>query len=545
MTTNYFRATLFAFFFFSFISVNAQSLEAEVDKVAAEYFKTNEPGGVISIFKNGNEIYKKAFGLANLESTIPMNSDMVFEIGSITKQFTAVAILQLVEQGKLHLNDPIFQYLPDYPVHGKQITIHQLLTHTSGIPNYTNMPQWANVWRNDLSPEETLNLFKNQPLDFKPGSQFNYTNSGYVVLGLLIEKVAGMPYAKYIEQFLFKPAGMSHTQFGSRNAIISNRVQGYQKGETYVNAEYLSFSQPYAAGALMSTASDLQLWNKAIRKGKLISKESLALAITNYKDGMDKNINYGYGWQTNSLYGSPTWEHGGGIFGFVSYVQYFPLEDLNIVVLTNCDSYNPEAISTKVATLLLNKKNIAYPAIYVEPQTTSRYVGDYIFDDFVTRSITLEEGVLYSQIPGGTKIKLIPIAENEFAYQDIIDARIRFDRKEKGYEATLTNRIFTKKGMIKTATEPKRKEITVSPLVLDTYLGSYSIAPNLNFEVLLENNQLYIHFPGQPKVALFATSTHHFFAKLVEATFEFKNNDKEPITVTIRQNGQTIIGTKK
>lgn len=545
MTTNYLSSTFFTFLFFSFISVNAQSLEAELDKVAAEYFQSNEPGGVISIYKNGTEMYKKAFGLADLENQVTMKTNMVFEIGSITKQFTTVAILQLMEQGKLQLNDPIGKYLKDYPTQGKPITVHQVLTHTSGIPNYTNMPEWANVWRKDLSPNETLNLFKDNPLDFEPGTKFNYSNSGYVVLGVLIEKVSGMPYAEYVEQFLFKPAGMNHTQFGSRNKIISNRVQGYQKGDTYVNAEYLSFSQPYAAGALMSTAADLQLWNKAIRKGILLKKESLALATTNYKDSGQQSINYGYGFQTNSLYSSPTWEHGGGIFGFVSYAQYFPVEDLNIVVLTNCDSYNPEAISTKLATILLNKKNIAYPTIYVESETTSRYVGDYTFDDFVTRSITLEGSTLFSQIAGGTKIKLIPISENEFAYDGIIDARIRFDRKENGYEALLTNRIFTKKGIIKANDPEQGKEIAVNPVLLETYRGTYTIAPHFNFEMLLEKNQLYIHFPGQPQVALFATSENHFFAKVVPANFEFKKAGDGKLSLTIRQNGQTILATKK
>lgn len=545
MTTKHLRVTGLALFFLTFFSTSAQSLSTELDKIATEHFQYNQPGGVILIAKNGNEIYKKAFGMANLENQVAMKTNMVFEIGSITKQFTAVAILQLMEQGKLQLNDPITKYLTDYPTHGKTITVHQLLTHTSGIPNYTNMPEWANVWRKELSPAETLNLFKDHSLDFEPGSKFNYSNSGFVVLGVLIEKVSGMSYAKYVEQFLLQPAGMHHTQFGNRDSIIANRAQGYQKRDTFVNAEYLSFSQPYAAGALMSTADDLLLWNKALRKGILLKKESLALATTNYKDSSQQSINYGYGFQTNSLYSSPTWEHGGGIFGFVSYAMCFPVEDLNIIILTNCDSYNPEGMATKLATIVLNKKDIAYPAIYVDATTTTNYVGNYTFDDFVTRSITLEGTTLYSQIPGGNKIKLIPISENEFAYDGIIDARIRFDRKEKGYEALLTNRIFTKKGIIKANDPEQGKEIAVNPVLLETYRGTYTIAPNFNFEMLLEKNQLYIHFPGQPQVALFATSENHFFAKLVPANFEFKKGGDGKLSLTIRQNGQTILATKK
>lgn len=545
MKISYTKSVLTVLVLVCFISVKAQYLEKEFDKIAYQTFSQNQPGGVILIAKKGNVLYKKAFGLANMELEVPMKTDMVFEIGSLTKQFTAVAILQLIEQGKLSLNDPITKYIPDYPIKENIITIHHLLSHTAGIPNYTNMEKWSSVWRQELTLSETIALFKNAPLDFKPGDEFSYSNSGYILLGYIVEKVSGLNYTTYLEEKILKPSGMLNTQFGSHDKIIKNRASGYQKSNSLVNAEYLSFSQPHAAGALMSTVDDFLLWNKALRNNTLLKKETLQLAETNYKTTTGKSINYGYGWMLNELYGSPTVEHGGGIFGFIAYALYLPKEDIFIVVFTNCDSYNPEGLAVKLAASAINKKSITTNYKHINAEKAARYVGNYKFEDNMIRTILYENNTLYSQLSGGNKMALIPISENEFAYEGVVDARIRFEINKQQVSAYLINRIIVKKGEKVLIDTSIPKEVSLSETELKKYVGDYKIAPNLIFKISYEDQHLFLQFPEQPKIQLFATSENNFFTKLVDAKFEFTiDSNNAIVSVAIKQNGQ-IIQAKK
>ena len=227
-----------------------KQLAAKMDQLLSEQFKTGETGAAALVSRKGQIIYKKAFGTANLELNIPMQPNHVFRIGSISKQFTAVAILQLMEQGKLGLQDDITKFIPDYPTHGHKITIEHLLTHTSGIQSYTGMKDFSAISRLDKKPEELIAFFKNQPMEFAPGTKWNYNNSGYFLLGFIIEKVSGKTYPQYIEEAIFKPLGMINSYYGSDSRIIKNRASSYGKAENvFVNAEPLSMTLPYSAGS--------------------------------------------------------------------------------------------------------------------------------------------------------------------------------------------------------------------------------------------------------------------------------------------------------
>jgi CubicO group peptidase (beta-lactamase class C family) len=233
--------------------------------------------------------------MANLELQVPMSADHVFEIGSITKQFTAVAILMLVEAGKLNVQDEITKYLPDYPTQGHTITIHHLLNHTSGIKSYTSMDLGA-IARTDMSPMEIIDFFKNEPMDFAPGERWLYNNSGYIILGYIIEQVSEKSYEDFVEQNIFKPLGMDNSRYGSKGELIPMRAAGYQTTQNgYVNAAYLSMTLPYAAGSLMSTVDDLHKWQLALLNNSLISEESKNLAYTDGKLNNGKRMGYGYG----------------------------------------------------------------------------------------------------------------------------------------------------------------------------------------------------------------------------------------------------------
>lgn len=239
--------------------LSAQDLTKQFDEIVTRYYNNgNEPGATVLVAKNGKPIYRKAIGKSNLELDVDMDYDNVFMLASISKQFTAVSILMLEEQGKLSLQDPITKFVPDYPTLGKTITIHHLLNHTSGIKSYTGIGDLVKVARHDKTLDELIDYFKNEPMDFDPGEQYRYNNSGYVLLGKIIEVVSNSTYEDFIEKQIFERLGMANSQYGNNRELIKNRVGAYEQNDSgYVNANYLSMSLPHAAGALTSTIDDM------------------------------------------------------------------------------------------------------------------------------------------------------------------------------------------------------------------------------------------------------------------------------------------------
>ncbi len=524
----------------------AQKLEKQFDKMLNEQYLLTEPGATALVAINGEIVYQKAFGMANLELDVQMEPDMILEIGSITKQFTAVSILMLMEQGKLNLDDDITKFIEDYPTHGHHISIHHLLTHTSGIKSYTSMESWAPVWRKDFKPNELIDFFKNEPMDFAPGEEWKYNNSAYFILGYIIEKASGQTYEQFVESNIFKPLGMNSSLYGSNSEIIKKRAYGYQKKEGFINAEYLSLTQPYAAGSLMSTVEDLFIWNRAIRANKLIKEESIELAFTNYKLNNGDKINYGYGWFLNDINGSPTIEHAGGIFGYVTNSIYLPNEDVFVAVYSNCDCNGPGLVSTKMAALAIKKP---YPdeqdIVSVDDEYLENLVGVYDFADSSTRIITLEDNHLYSQRTGSSKFKLFPIKGNTFFLENSF-ATIQFKDSGNEIEAIFTNRIDKTKGVKTTKPIPVHTEIQLGEEILKRYTGVFELTPNFYITITLENGKLMSQATGQDKFEIFAESQTKFFLKVVDAQIEFIQNDNGNFdSFILYQGGQEIPGKKK
>lgn len=331
----------------------AQNLESNIDSILREKYPRNAPGSTFLIAKEGNIIYKKAFGLSNLELNVSMEPDNVFEIGSMTKQFTAISILMLMENGQLNLDDDITKFIPDYPTNGHKITIHHLLTHTSGIKSFTSMKELNGISKQDLTPLELIDFFKNEPIDFVPGAKFKYNNSGYVILGHIIETITGQSYANFVEEQIFKKLEMSASQYASHSEVIQNRASGYHNKDGYINNKEVSFTLPYASGSLMSNVNDMFKWQEAIKNNLLISKETTEKAFTNYTLNNGKYINYGYGWHIKAINGIAIREHGGAIFGFKSMGVYLPNEDIYVIGLNNCDCNSPTKITREIAELVM------------------------------------------------------------------------------------------------------------------------------------------------------------------------------------------------
>ena len=338
-----------SFFFLMTPTVsNAQDFESKIDSVLHAKYPPNAPGATFLIAKKGQVVYKKAFGLANLELSLPMHTENVFDIASMTKQFTAIAILMLEERGKLRIENTLDQYLPDFP-NGQQITLHHLLTHTAGIKDFTRVKGLNGIAHQNLSPAALIDFFKHEPADFAPGTGHRYSNAGYVVLGAIIEKVSGQSYQDFITTHIFKKLGMNASYYGSHRQIIKNRASGYHDKKGYVHRRPVSYSIPYASGALLSTVQDLFIWQEALKNNRLIGKVTADKAFANYTLVNGTAINYGYGWHIKDLKGLAARTHGGHFFGFKSMGVYLPKEDIYVVALTNCDCNSPTAITSDIA----------------------------------------------------------------------------------------------------------------------------------------------------------------------------------------------------
>lgn len=343
------------------VSIGQNKVE-QIDKLMSQYLEYNQFNGTVLVAEQGKVIYKKGFGMANMEWAIPNQSDTKHRLGSVTKQFTSLLILQLVEQGKLKLDVPISAYLPDYPkATGDKITIHQLLTHTSGIPNYTSFPNFFKTTSlNPYSPEAFVKIFSDLPLEFTPGQKFAYSNSGYFLLGYIIEKVSGKTYEQCLQENIFMPLMMNNTGYDHHETILKNRASGYEKnGKNYINANYLDMSIPYAAGSMYSTVEDLYLWDQALYTDKLLSLKSRDLLFGSYITAGTEH--YGYGWfidETNN--GNPNAklqviEHGGGINGFNTLISRVPSDKILVVLLNNTGRTVLKEMNEAIRAILYDK----------------------------------------------------------------------------------------------------------------------------------------------------------------------------------------------
>ncbi|MBL4663779.1 MAG: serine hydrolase [Flavobacteriaceae bacterium] len=532
--------------FLSMAAIQAQSLETTVDQLLSQKYASGDPGATALIAKNGKVIYRKAFGAANLELDIPMKPENVFELGSITKQFTSVSILMLMEQGKLSLQDDITKFIPDYPTHDKKISVHNLLNHTSGIKSYTAMPTFREMARTDMSPTELIDVFKNEPMDFDPGEKYAYNNSAYIILGHIIEVVSEMSYADFVEKHIFKELGMKNSYYGSMSKVIKNRANGYQPTEDgFRNADYLSLTLPYAAGSLMSCVDDMLLWSQAIHNNTLISEKSKQLAFTNGKLNDGSLIYYGYGFSVNEINGVPTIEHGGGIFGYETYGAYVPSENVYVIVLTNRNGNGPSDVAVEMAALAIGKPFPSNTSVSISEDKMKQWVGAYEFDNGVIRYITMQEGRLYSQREGSENLALNTVSENEFYFEESFTS-YKFSKENGKKVAIFKSRIKEVKGLESDKKPPAAKEsITLDANILEKYIGKYEIQPGFEIEITIDGNQLFATPTGQGKAELFAENKTTFFLKVVQAQVIF-NVDENGVaqSLTLNQGGQQMEGKK-
>jgi len=528
-----------------------ESLAKQIDAVMSDVYKPGEPGASIIVKKTGKTIFRKGYGLADLELGMPVEPDMVFRLGSITKQFTSVAILMLAEQGKLGLQDEITKFLPDYPTQGRTITVENLLTHTSGIQSYTDMPEWLPLWRKDFTVNELVDFFKNKPMTFEPGRKWVYNNSGYVLLGAIIERVSGQTYEQFVDAHIFKPLGMTHSYYGSTERVISRRVPGYQTGKDgFLNAPYLSMTQPFAAGSLLSSVDDLALWSDAVFSGKLVKKEWLDKAFTPYKLKNGESAGYGYGWFIADFSGHRSIEHGGGINGFTSYEMTFPEDRIFVAILTNSAiaGRDPEPRAVKIAWLALGLPEPERKPIKLEAKDLDSLTGVYADESKEERYITREGTSLYSQRAGQAKNEILASSTVEFFFKDN-PARLRFIRDASGAVTGLRANARIGPAQIYTKTAKPlpspRKVAAVDPKIYGLYAGDYELSPGFIITILRRGDKLISHATGQLEVELFPESETRFFLKVVDAQVDFVKDASGKVTgLVLHQGGQTLPAKK-
>ena len=516
-------------------------LQEHFDAIMREYFRPGGTGVAALVAEKGRIVYRNAFGMANVELGVPMRPEMVFRIGSVTKQFTAVAILQLAEQGKLSLDDDITMYIEDFPTHGHTITIHHLLTHTSGIASYTGMQEWTpEMRRKDFTPREMIDFFKDQPMDFAPGEEFRYNNSAFFMLGYIIEKVSGMEYAAYVREKLFEPAGMEHSLYGDDRLIVKNRACGYQAAPDGIeNAAYISMTQPYAAGALMSTVEDLLRWNVALRDGRLLRPETLALAHADNALNSGRPTNYGYGWFLGDLQGSPVLQHGGGINGYLAQVTCLPDEDVLVILLTNCTCISPVNAASRIAALAAGK-SLEFEELALDPGLLEDYSGVYVNRDGDRRAIYAEDERLYSIRNEGPPMRLLPYAPDRFFFENSLTV-ISFRRGGDGIVAGAVTRTamgFPDAWEITDLPLPEKQvEIRLAVDILAGYVGKYELAPGFILTVFLDGDSIMAQATGQQAVEIFALEKDRFFLKAVAAKIEFTRDDEGRVAGLILSQG--------
>ncbi|HEX9919695.1 MAG TPA: serine hydrolase, partial [Pyrinomonadaceae bacterium] len=502
---------------------------ARIEEYLSRANKIGQFNGAALVAENGKVIYKKGVGLANMEWNVPNDADTKFRLASVTKQFTAALILQLVEQGKLKLDGKLSEYLPDYRKDvGDRVTIHHLLTHTSGIPSYTSLPKFMeDASRNPYAVAEFVKKYASGDLEFEPGAKFRYNNSGYFLLGAIIEKLHGKPYEQVIKENIFEPLGMKNSGYDHHGTLLSKRASGYRKTPAgYINAPYLDMSIPYAAGSLYSTVEDLYLWDQALYTDKVVSAKTRELM---YKPFLD---NYAYGWNVSKVSLGQAKEtinsvsHSGGIHGFSTLLTRYPDQKHLVVLLDNTSQGDKlERITRDLTNILYNQPfEMPKQSIAEALMKTLSERGDVAAAVKQYRELRATQAAAYDfgegelnalgyQLLGAKKMKeaieifklnveVHPRAANPYdslgeAYLLAGERELALQNYRKAVELNPQNTNAV--SIIKNLESPAVK---IDPAALDVYVGHYDATGLGVLEVARDGDKLMAAPTGQPKVEL-------------------------------------------
>lgn len=545
---------------------HAQEIPEQIDAYMTASSDYGLFNGTVLVADGGEVIYEKSFGDADMAWDIPITPETRFRIASLTKQFTAALVLKLVEAGMMDLDATISTYLPDYPAaQGDHVTIHHLLSHTGGIPEHTSRPDMNEIMRRTYAPEDFLALFADQPLDFEPGTQFAYSNSGYYLLGVIVETVTGRSYASALQEVLLTPLGLNATTYDPFPEIVPQMAHGYMRsGPGYVNAPYIDTSVPYAAGMLISTARDLFTWTEALHGGDVFeSDETLTKMTTPVLD------DYAYGLGVSTLPfggGVRAIAHSGGIPGFSTMLIHFPDEDRTVVVLDNTQG-SAGSHARSLAGLLYGQP------VPLPRQPVGQAVAERIESEGLDAAIAFYRSLRagdasnynmaedelnmlgYAYLGRGEVDTAIRIFElNVEAHPDAFNPHDSLgeayltagdtERAIASYQRSLdlnpgndnARDVLTRLGADATV-----ETVAVPVETLDRYVGDYAIQPSFILSITREGGQLYGEATGQSQIELVPSSQTQFYVAEVGAQITFIVDGDGPATrLMLNQGGQTI-----
>ncbi|HMQ68675.1 MAG TPA: serine hydrolase [Ignavibacteria bacterium] len=542
------------------ISDQSENAIQYIDSLANAFYPSAEPGLSLLISKNGIPLFVKTYGLSDIKDQDPITADNVFAIGSMSKQFTAVGILMLANEGKLNLSDNIKIYLPQYNTHGKEITIKQCLTHSSGILSFTEKEGFDSLFTMTLSKDEMIGFFENDDLLFEPGSDFSYSNSGYLILGMIIEKISGMDYNDFIRKNIFEPAGMTNSYFYGEENMIPVKAIGYDGRDSSTYKETSQFYNGWTKGAgnIKSCVNDLLLWNNFLINGKLIPEDLIQEAFTPNILSGGVNSNYGFGWNVTMLENKKIIRHGGAINGFLSDAVYLPEDKIYIVALSNNTGKSPGKLMDNIVLKTLNLTGADPEIIAYDKNSFDQYEGSYEIQreggrlmknfskDKQYRFIFEENDSLKLQRTGGGLFTLLQYGKDKF-FIESSDKRFEFIRDNNGNVSALEVSDYpvtfgpADLCLRSDAERPKEKEvIIVSEDVLKNYEGEFELQPGFNLKIFLENGELFIQATGQQKLKLYAENTNKFFLKEVDAQVEFIQESDNKFNKLLFTQGQQM-----
>ncbi len=484
--------------------------------------------GVAMVARDGNILFAQGVGRADFESDRPNFVDTKFAIGSVTKQFTAAAIMQLREKGQLSLDDPIAKYFPDYPEDAaNKITIRHLLTHTSGIVNFTSVPAYVQWKDQDVPLETQINAISTLPLEFEPGTKFSYSNSGYKLLEAIINQVSGKLWHIYIAENIFASVGMSQSGYDLMSVAEKERAIGYlfdDKGKP-VPTDLPKATTPGGAGALYSTVGDLAKWDEALRGEKILKRASLDTMFTPFLD------NYGFGFMIDSVAGYQRIWHDGMIDGFASMFIRIPREKLSIAVFANNHMLDSRRVAVNLTAIALG---IPYDVPVLKTPAISDtgkyqdYFGAYDLGNGQYRLITTENGKLYSQRSGGMQSEIFPESPDKFYYEQNHATTVTFIRDETGkviahsiHQEGVDARHEKMSAEQTAAILAKTAPVKVDPAIFDRYVGEYQLSPVFSITIESKENRIFAQATGQPQFEIFPKSETRYFLKVVDAEIEF------------------------
>jgi CubicO group peptidase (beta-lactamase class C family) len=534
-------------------AASPQPFDANVvlTKLLDEASPEKAPGIAILVARDGDIVFSHGVGLADLAHDIPITPTTKFRIGSVTKQFTAAAILKLQEDGKLSVTDKLSKFFPDFP-RGNEVTIRHLLNHTSGIKSFTSKPDFMKSVTSPATTDEMINSFKNDTFDFDPGTKMSYNNSGYFLLGAMIEKVSGQSFNDYLRDTFFEPLGMNDTGVHTSTAVLKHEATGYDyTGRKSAKALNWDMSRAGAAGALYSNVEDLMRWNEGIFGGKVLSKDSLKAAFTplQLESGEEPMMPYGYGWVIDEYRGLKTISHGGGLQGWSSFLIRYVDQNTTVVVLHNAmpgvPDLSPTAVAELAADLFLWQEMKPRPKYEidktVDPATFAAYVGRYDFMGAVL-DVALDGEQLTAQLTGQGRNPIFPMGKDRFFWK-IVDAQIEFLKDDGGHVTSARHKQGGMNFVVKKLED--EKVVKVDEKTLDRYIGKYEY-PGLGvLTVRRDKDKLLAQMTGQPEFEIFAKGDNKFFWKIIAAEIEFVVNKEGKVVKAIHKQGGATIEAKK